>query len=106
MMAKVLTEKAQVTCSHQGTGTFIASQHLLKVDEQAVLVTDDINTATIKGCTNDPPCTKLTKLTTGQAAKLKVAGKSVLLATASGDTNAGTWSVSVQPAGQTKLDAV
>ncbi|SRR6266567_133831 len=111
-MAKVLTEGSTVVCPHKGPIKFTASQHLLAVDKQAVLVTDDINNVTI----NCPIQTDLSKnlkkcsllsLASGAATKLTVGNKPVLLETAKGATDglpAGTWSV--LSAGQTKLDAV
>ncbi len=112
MMAKVLTEGSTAVCPHQGPIKFTASQHLLKVDEQSVLVTDDISNATI----NCPIQTDLSKglkqcktlaLASGAATKLTVSNKPVLLDTAKGATDGmpvGPWSV--KSAGQTKLDAL
>lgn len=115
-MPKVITEGSTIKCPHQGTVTFTASQHLLKVDGQAVLVVDDISSGTVSGCTNptdrskgSQTCTKVISMTNSAAVatKLKVGGKPVLLETAMGITDglpANAWSV--QSAGQTKLEVI
>jgi hypothetical protein len=112
-MAKVLTTAATVVCSHASSGTVKVGdgQAALKVDGNAVLVKGDVVGKTISDCnvqtTNTTsPCTTAGLLAAGEATKLKVKGKSVLLATATGATDSvppGTWSVT--KAGQAKLDA-
>jgi hypothetical protein len=112
-MAKVLTTSATVVCSHADSGTVKVGdgQAALKVDGKGVLVKDDVVGKTISGCnvttTNTTsPCVTAGAMTDGEATKLKVSGKAVLLATATGATDSkppGTWKV--QKAGQTKLDA-
>jgi hypothetical protein len=111
-MAKVLTTAATVVCSHGSSGTVKVGdgQAALKVDGNAVLVKDDVVGGTISGCTfasnTTTACKKAGLMSAGEATKLKVNGKAVLLANATGATDSsppGTWSV--QKAGQTKLDA-
>jgi hypothetical protein len=112
-MAKVLTAAATVVCSHADSGTVKVGdgQAALKVDGKGVLVKDDVVGKTISGCnvttTNTTsPCQNAGLLSAGEATKLKVNGKAVLLATATGVTDSkppGTWKV--QKAGQAKLDA-
>jgi hypothetical protein len=115
-MSKVITEGSTVKCAHQGTVKFTASQQVLKVDNQAVLVTNDVSTGLISGCktpldpqTGTKPCLKVMSLSAGAATKLKAGNAPVLLETATGITDGvaktpNTWSV--QSAGQTKLDAI
>lgn len=113
-MTQVITEAAVITCSHGGKVTIPASQHLLTIDEKAVLVQGDEASGTIEGCSNSnnelglKPCTKLSPATpVGVAKKLQVGGRFVLLQTATGATDStppGTWQV--ESAGQTKLDTM
>lgn len=114
-MPKVLTEASTITCAHQGTITFTASQQLLKINNQAVLLSSDIASGLVSNCQVKPsqttkPCTKVVSLISGSATRLSVNGTPVLLETANGLTDgvtpvpSNTWSV--QSAGQTKLDAV
>ena len=113
-MPKVITEGSTIKCPHQGTVTFTANQHLLKIDGKAVLVVDDITSGQVSGCLNltNPntgavQCQKVLSLTAGAATKLKVSVKPVLLETAMGITNGLPLNIwSVQSAGQTKLDAI
>jgi hypothetical protein len=113
----VITEGSIIKCAHQGTVKFTASQQILKVNKQAVLIVDDISTGTVSGCTTPlnpqtgtKPCLKVVGLTAGAATKFTVNSKPVLLETANGTTDGVTaapsnfWSV--QSAGQTKLDVV
>ncbi len=111
-MPNVLTVGSTVKCVHQGTVQLVASQSLLKVDGDAILVEGDLNGALISGCTpasqSSKPCTMVTGMTLGLALKLKVGGKAALLETAMGTTDGMPtapvlWNV--QTAGQTKLVA-
>jgi hypothetical protein len=115
-MAKVITTGSIIQCAHKGTVTFTPSQQKLMIDGQAALVTTDVSSATVSGCTtpDDPitgrkQCLKVTGLLAGAATKLGVNNISVLLETANGTTDGldpkyGTWNV--VSAGQTKLDAI
>lgn len=114
-MPKVITEGSTIVCPHQATITFTASQHLLKVGDNYVLVTNDVSTGTVNGCPNQPtiaspnnvPCTKVVSLVAGAATKFTVGEQPVLLETATGLTNGFPLNVwQVQSAKQTKLDAV
>jgi hypothetical protein len=106
-MASVLTAKAKITCIHQGTVQLIASQQKLKAGGSPVLVMGDLEGKPISGCTlastGATPCTAVTSTISGASAKLRVGEKPVLLDTARGATNAGTWQV--LSAGQSKLQA-
>ena|SRR5436305_8645538 len=116
MIPKVITEGSTIKCAHQGTVKFTASQQLLKVNKQAVLVVADISSGVITGCTTVPDssgskkCTKVVSLTAGTATKLQVDNELVLLETAQGLTDgvtkppSNTWSV--QSAEQTKLSTI
>ena len=113
-MTKVITEVAEITCSHNGKGTIPASLRLLTIDGKAVLVQGDEAKGLVgPNCTNKPPppakkpCSKTNPASVGIATKLRVGGRPVLLQTAIGPTDSappGTWNV--VSAGQTKLDAI
>lgn len=114
-MPKVLTQGSVLTCAHQGKIQVTASQSLLKIDGQAVLVQGDLEGKTISGCSTpatptSKPCTSVVSMTVGAATMIKVGGKAVLLETAMGMTDGVTpaptniWQV--QSAGQTKLDTM
>ena len=114
-MPKVITESSTIVCPHQGTVKFTASQQVLKVSGQAVLVTDDVNTGTVSNCQNPTDqskglqkCTKVLSMNPGgTATKLKAGNKPVLLETATGLTDGLPLNIwTVQSAGQTKLDAI
>jgi hypothetical protein len=110
-MPKVLTAKAEVVCSHQGTVKVAASQQRLKVGGSPALVMGDLEGKPIAGCTLSPsasttPCTAVVSTAAGAATKLRAGNKPVLLDTATGITNSvppGTWTV--RSAGQATLDA-
>lgn len=110
-MANVLTQTSTLTCAHQGNVTAMATQSVLKVNGQSVLVTQV--QGAIAGCIQVPPppsnkpCTSVTSQVGGTSTVLKVNGSPVLLDTSSGLTDGSptnTWSV--QTAGQSLLNAV
>jgi hypothetical protein len=114
-MPNVLTEGSIVVCAHQGTITFTASQHKLKVNGSAVLVESDATTGVVSGCLNvtNPTtgavqCTIVTSLLPGgSATKFTLGGSPVMLETAMGLTDGvppSPWQV--QSAGQTKLNVI
>jgi hypothetical protein len=105
MKGPVLTVDAKVVCNHGGQVKVGASQHKLLVAGSPVLVSGDMEGKSVDGCVppSGPPCKTVVSTTGGAAAVLKVDGKPALLASATGQTNIGTWSVLV--AGQTKLVA-
>jgi hypothetical protein len=105
-MANVLTEGSIIQCSHQGPIVATASQSALTVDGQKVLVANDMSSAAVTcplAASGGTPCTIINPATSGVATTLTVGGQPVLLDSAQGTTNAGTWSVT--SAGQTKLQA-
>jgi hypothetical protein len=118
-MPLVLTEKSSLACANQGTVLLTATQSKLTVAGAKVLVTGDLASAPISRCmivpTGPPPlpvstkCLAIMSVVGGVSAKLKVAGKGVLLETVQGTTSGllanavQTWSV--QSAGQSKLKA-
>jgi hypothetical protein len=113
-MPAVLTTGSTLQCAHGGTVTVTASQQLLTVGGNPVLVEADVNTATVSGCTNtvasagQKPCLLLTSLIVGASTTLSVGGQAVLLETALGLTDAVPplpvlWQV--VSAGQTQLEA-
>jgi hypothetical protein len=116
-MPLVLTEKSSLVCANQGAVQLTATQSKLTVAGAKVLVTGDLASAPIRRCTTptvsgpppSAPCMTITSAVGGVSAKLKVAGKGVLLEAIKGQTSgtvAGvlqTWSV--QNAGQSKLRA-
>ena len=116
-MPKVLTTSSEVECVDKATVKLSAGQQKLKVAGNAVLVMGDLVGASVSGCpiTVKPPppgpvtkpCKKTLSMLKGEASKLKVDGKPVLLATAQGLTDGlgpapGTWSV--KSAGHSKLE--
>ena len=114
-MPNVLTEGSIVVCAHQGTITFTASQHKLKINGNAVLVESDALTGVVSGCMNvtNPTtgtvqcATVVSLLPGGSATKFTLSGTPVLLETATGLTNGvppSPWQV--QSAGQTKLNVI
>ena len=117
-MPLVLTEKSSLVCANQGAVQLAATQSKLTVAGAKVLVTGDLTSAPISGCMIVPvpppgpvsaKCLAILSVVGGVSAKLKVAGKGVLLETARGTTSGllanavQTWSV--QSAGQSKLKA-
>jgi hypothetical protein len=117
-MSLVLTEKSSLVCANQGAVQLTPTQSKLIVAGAKVLVSGDLSNAPISGCqitpTPPPPpvsvkCLMITSVAGGVSAKLKVAGKGVLLDTIQGMTSGQllgvfqTWSV--QSAGQSKLKA-
>jgi hypothetical protein len=120
-MSLVLTEKSSLVCANQGAVQLTATQSKLTVAGAKVLVTGDLASAPITGCMimPEPPpmgsisvkCLMIVSAEGGVSAKLKVAGKGVLLETIQGKTSGllhtatavQTWSV--QSARQSKLKA-
>ncbi len=112
-MAKVLVASAQVSCGHPpGLLTVPATQTVLKVKGQAVLLVDDVTAVKASsGCLNAPggvpaPCTTVGELVEpgSSSVVLTVNGKAVALDTATGTTDkAGP--ISVTKAGQDVLTA-
>jgi len=104
-MPAVLTEESDLRCTHQGTVVVVAGTRALTVGGAAVLVLDDMLTATVTGCPQSPtPCALVTAVAQGASTTLTTGGRPVLLATASGTTNAGQWQV--MDAKQSKLEAL
>jgi hypothetical protein len=115
-MPFLLTTGSTLSCPHQGTVVLVASQTLLQIDGQPVLVEGDLDNAVIAGCLTVPSpggtskCLLVTSLLAGTSVKVSVDGKAALLDNAAGITNglvAGVpqpWSVS--SAGQTKFQGI
>ncbi len=117
-MSLVLTEKSSIVCANQGAVQLTATQSKLSVAGAKVLVTGDLASAPISHCTTvtntmtgTKQCMMIVSAVGGVSAKLKVAGKGVLLDTLSGTTDGlvpplpGIQTWSVQSAGQSKLKA-
>ncbi|MCP2341337.1 hypothetical protein [Actinomadura rupiterrae] len=103
-MPAVLTESSVLQCVHGGKVVAQPGSRKLNVDKAAVLVRADVLAAVVAGCPLTPkPCTKVTTVTAGLATRLLILKEPVVLATAQGATDLGTWSV--LDAGQTKLVA-
>jgi hypothetical protein len=108
-MPNVITEASLIQCPHLGTVKATASQSVLAVDGNKVLVQSDLLSATVT-CPAVPapgvkPCTKVASVTAGAAAKLTAGGQPVLLETAQGLTDGTPPQWRVVSAGQTKLRA-
>ena len=117
-MPLVLTEKSSLACANQGTVQLTATQSKLTVAGAKVLVTGDLTNAPISLCTTvtnttagTKQCMMIVSAAGGISAKLKVAGKGVLLDGITGKTDGivppppGIQTWSVQSAGQSKLKA-
>jgi hypothetical protein len=109
-MPAVLTAGSVVQCSHNGRLIISASQRLLTVDGQPVLVQSDLLAGSFTPCANNgggrKPCLKVASIGAGLSSTLSVGGAPVVLADASGITDStppGTWRVS--SVGHTKLEA-
>jgi hypothetical protein len=119
-MDDVLTTAASVSCDHPlpgndagGTATLTATQSVLKVAGQAVLVgslvssvVDPTNCAQKPPPPSNQPCTSILTQTVGASRVLKVNGSPVLLKGSAGTTNSvppGLWSA--KDAGQSVLRA-
>jgi hypothetical protein len=109
-MPAVLTTASVLLCPHLAPLVIRASQRLLTVDGQPVLLRADILAASVPTCTNTggprKPCTAVT-VTAGVSRTLSVGGEPVVLANASGFTDAAPGPVSwrVSSVNQTKLEA-
>jgi hypothetical protein len=118
-MSGVLTESSVLQCSHQSGTVKVsgAGASKLTVLGMAVLRKDSVVRTTldppnVSGCTNsggsNQPCQHVTALSKGEAQKLTVEGKPVLLEAFSGATDSvppGTASLAPSGVGQTKLAA-
>jgi hypothetical protein len=102
-MPAVLTTAATLQCAHGGVFEVSAGQNVLTVDGQPVLTQADVAAATITTCPVQTKCTSVTSVAAGLSTTLTAGGAPVVLETATGTTNAGTWQV--VSAGQTKLEA-
>ena len=115
-MSLVLTEKSSLVCANQGAVQLTATQSKLTVAGAKVLVTGDLSGKPISRCmtvtnntTGTVQCMTIVSAVGGVSAKLKVAGKGVLLNTITGTTDGivpplpGIQTWSVQNAGQSKL---
>lgn len=92
-MAVVLISNSNVTCGHLGK-VQVSSSAKLRVNGQPVLLKSSIENKTVANCGTVPnpntgakPCTKVIAVSTGEATKLKVGGKAVILDTLTGDTD-------------------
>ena len=97
-MAGVLISSSNVTCGHVLPPKLgkvqVSSSAKLRVNGQPVLLKSSIENKTVAGCATVPdpntgakPCTTVTAVSTGEATKLKVGGKAVILDTLTGDTD-------------------
>jgi hypothetical protein len=121
-MDYVLTEASTVSCDHPppgasmgGAATLSATQAVLKIAGQAVLVNTLVGSAiNAAGCARQPPpqtnkpCSSIVTQTGGASTVLKVEGSPVLLKLSTGVTDgapvpSNTWSA--KDAGQTVLRA-
>lgn len=103
-MARALTATASLTCQHGGTLVIVPSQQIVTVGRRPLLVLADLLAAAVAGCPLGPkPCTKVTAVARGAAATLTIGSAPVVLESASGTTDQGTFQV--VSAGQTILDA-
>lgn len=120
-MAAVLTENSNVTCGHTGSAS-TSGVSKLTVNGHPVLLESGIANKTVNNCVTptasdssmrptDKPCTLVSSVTGGAAAKLKVKGQPVMLDTLAGSTDGMVGGVTPQnllsaTAAQTKLTAI
>lgn len=110
-MPAALTTASVLQCSHNGRMLVNASQRLLTVDGQPVLVEADLTAASFTPCLNTgpgrTPCSKILTIAAGLSTVLRAGEAAVVLANATGTTNSapnpGTWSVT--SVGHSKLEA-
>jgi hypothetical protein len=103
-MFSVLTGAATLACNHGGTVQPRIRHNALTVAGSPVLIKADLLAGEIVGCPQSPPCKKPMSILAGVSVKLSVGAEPVLLATATGPTDAGgTWTVTF--AGPTQLEA-
>ena len=83
-MSFAITVGSDVECPDHGVPA-MSSSAKLTVSSEPVVVEDDLLAASIGGCTQAPPpptnvaCAKVTTLSAGEASKLTVGGRAVLL---------------------------
>ncbi|MDJ0597828.1 MAG: hypothetical protein QNJ37_03145 [Crocosphaera sp.] len=111
-MPKVLTTSSTVLCGELVPGSLhggtvgIESSAQLKVGGSSVLLKSGLEGKSISGCQNAPPpsskiaCSSVTQVMAGEATKLKVEGKSVMLDSLLVGTTNGT------PPGSLKVTTV
>ncbi len=129
-MPAVLTTASSIVCGHSGTVQQSSSEKL-KVNGNSVLIKSSVDGQSISGCQTlpavdssgtetarkctkvavDPPAPPGPGVTGGEAVKLKVNGKPVMLSNLTGNTNGMVAKVTPQnllsaTAGQTKLTAI
>lgn len=78
-MSNAITAATTMTCPHGGVITLVSTEPLLMIDNAVVYTVADLASATIKGCTNTPPCAAVTDagatlLTVNNSAVLIVPG--------------------------------
>ncbi|MEX2430571.1 MAG: hypothetical protein WD645_01470 [Dehalococcoidia bacterium] len=104
----VLTEDARLVCKHEvGTIDIEASQRLVTIEGRCVLVEDNPENRSIKGCPNVSavikPCQRTLKVQKGYSSLVTIQGKRVCLDTVAGLTDGtppGTVQYKVRDAGQ------
>jgi hypothetical protein len=91
---KVLSEKALLVCDHElGHVQIGARQSLVRIRGDRVLVDNDPETKTIKGCPNTNPltgilpCRTTLKVESGYSGLVKIDGRRVCLDTVTGRTD-------------------
>lgn len=125
-MPNVLTMASEVLCgskspgdpttepptspTHGGTVATISSAKL-KVNGMFVILKESIVNMTVAGCSNPAtpatnPCITVTSVTAGEATKLKVGGKAVILDTLHGVTNGTPPGMLAVKTKQDKLTAI
>jgi hypothetical protein len=107
-----VTQAASIKCGHDGKVVNVPSQHWLRVDGSDVLVDNDPETCTIKGCPNIgptmKPCAKTLRVTKGYSGWIRAGGKAVVLSNLDGLTDGtlpGTVHYDCRQPGQTFVSA-
>jgi hypothetical protein len=110
-MPRILTTSDSMSCQYQGSVT-LAGAAKLQVGGRQALASSRLIGCTVTGCSPPssggiPPCTAVSTVTGGAAAKLFVGGEAVLLPSVTVQSNPGPHSVSLGPGSpaQSKLES-
>ncbi len=106
-----VTDRATVTCGHEGRVENVPGQSWVTVDGAPVLVEDDPPGRTIAGCPNIgptvKPCTRTLAVAAGYSVWLRVDGRAVVLSNLDGLTDGtlpGTVHYQVREPGQSHVE--
>jgi hypothetical protein len=88
---KLITERAVVTCGHQGVVVNVPAQRWVRIDSSPVLADDDPERRSIVGCPNYgptiKPCTTTLKVISGYSTWLTIDGRRIAMSHLDGLTD-------------------